>query len=112
MNNYIARANVDHFLELLGKDGLSSDERHVVSQLLIDEEDKLSHDQEQLEFAESRTATCRDRLVHLQRLRDGFGAESTGRLQAERLLANFEATLQLMERFCGHMRNRVNGRAL
>ena len=65
MNNYIARANIDHYLELLNKDEIPSNGNSMIGKLLIEEENKLSHDLEQLDFAESRAAACRDRVAHL-----------------------------------------------
>jgi hypothetical protein len=111
MDNFIARANIDHFLELL--DGnLPSDSRSVITRLLVEEEDKLGRDLEQLEFAESRTAACRNRLSHLGRLQECFAAGSIDRAQAERLLDNSQAILQLMDGFCSHMREKVKARML
>jgi hypothetical protein len=62
MYTYIARANIDHFVGLLNDDGLAPERRTVITRLLIDEEDKLSHNLEQLEFAETRAADGRNRL--------------------------------------------------
>ena len=108
VDNYIARANIDHYLELLSNDDACSKNRSVVCKLLIEEENKLSHDLEQLEFAESRAAACRDRIDRLRRLRDCFAAGSSDRVQAERTLQNFEAFLVQVESFCSHMRKRVH----
>jgi two-component system, OmpR family, response regulator len=110
--HHMMRANIDHYLQLLGNDDLSPHERTRITKLLIEEEDRLSHDLEQLEFAESRAAACRDRLNRLERLRDRFAADSTGRLLAEKMLVNFGATARLMESLCDKMRERVNSRAL
>ncbi|MBU6462206.1 MAG: hypothetical protein KGL35_12830 [Bradyrhizobium sp.] len=112
MNNYIARANIDHYLELLNKDEIPSNGNSMIGKLLIEEENKLSHDLEQLEFAESRATACRDRVSHLTRLRECFAAGSSDRVQAERMLANFEDILRLIEGFSDQMRKRVNDRAL
>ena len=112
MNNFIARANIDHYLDMLGRDDIRSDNRAVICKLLIEEENKLSHDLEQLQFAESRAAACRDRVGHLRRLRDCFAADSTGRAQANAMLQNFEALLVQVESFCGHMRARIHTHSL
>ncbi len=49
MDRFIARANIDHYFGLLNGTGLVADKRAAVTKMLI-EEDKLSHDLEQLEF--------------------------------------------------------------
>jgi hypothetical protein len=78
VNNFIARANIDHFLELLKDDDLSVEKRSVICKLLIEEENKLSRDLEQLEFAQSRAAQCQQRVDQLHDLRNGFTDGSTG----------------------------------
>lgn len=64
---YIARANIDHYLDMLKKPDLPVRNRVTIVKLLIAEEDKLGHDLEQIDFAESRAAMGRNRL---NRLRD------------------------------------------
>jgi hypothetical protein len=108
MDRYIARANIDHFLGLLNSPGLGSERRAMVTKLLIEEEDKLGHDLEQLEFAENRAADGRDRLNRLRGSLDAVGAEH--REQAERMVANFEATQKLLDGFCHHLRAKVSSR--
>lgn len=112
MNNFIARSNIDHYLDLLTNDDILPNNRSVICRLLIEEENKLSHNLEQLEFAESRVASCRDRVDRLRRLRDGFDDGSTERVRAESLLVTFEAILAQVEAACSHMRRKVNERAL
>jgi hypothetical protein len=112
MDNFIARANIDHYLELLGEDDIPPAKRSTVGKLLIEEENRLSHDLEQLEFAESRAAACRDRVSHLKRLRDRFDEGSAGHTRANGLLQSFEAILIQVENFCGHMRRRLERRGL
>ena len=112
MDQYIARANIDHYLSLLNTTDLSPQNRSTIGKLLVAEEDKLSHDLEQLEFAEARAAKCRDRVDHFRRLRDAFAEGSTDRARADGLLANFQAIHELVENFCHHMRGRVNSRRL
>jgi hypothetical protein len=108
MDRFIARANIDHYLDLLSNGKLAPDRRATVTKLLIAEADKLSHDLEHLEFAETRAANGRDRLNHVRRLRDT--ADPANRAQAERLVANFEAIQQLLDEFCHRLRTRVNSR--
>ncbi len=59
MHRYIDHANIDHCLGLLNDHDLASDKRGVITKLLIEEEDKLAHDVEQLQFAEDKAAQCR-----------------------------------------------------
>ncbi|MDE1936664.1 hypothetical protein [Bradyrhizobium sp.] len=112
MDNYIARANIDHYLDLLGDDDIPPGKRSMVTKLLIEEEDKLSRDLEQLEFAEGKAAICRNRVTRQRRLRDGFVEGSVSRTQADRLLVNFELVLTHVEGFCGHLRRRLQASRL
>ena len=107
MYRYIARANIDHYLGLLDAD-LPLERRDVIVKLLIEEEDKLSHDLEPLEFAESRAANGRARLSKLKRNLDGVTEPE--RAAAERLIANCELRQQLLDSFCHHLREKVNSR--
>ena len=111
MDNFIARANIDHFLEMLRDHSGSADTR-AIHKLLVEEESKLSRDTEQLEFVESRAAKCRHHFDDLCLLRDGFADGSADRMRAEQVVIKFEATLQLVEGFCHKMRSRVNGSSL
>jgi len=79
---------------------------------VIAEEDKLSYDLEQLQFAEDRIKRSRDRVNYQRKLRDAFADGSTERAHADRTLANFEALHQLMEKFCHQMRDKVNSRSM
>jgi hypothetical protein len=107
MDRFIARANIDHYLGLLNDEGLASEKRATVVKLLIAEEDKLSHDQEQLGFAESRAANGRDRLNGLRQKLDGVDPSAAHRPTAERLVANVEATQKLLDDFCQQLRTKV-----
>ena len=109
MHRYIARENVDHYLSILNADVvLTCERRETIVKLLIAEEDKLSHDLEQLEFAETRAANGRERLRRVRQLRNR--TDPAHRANADRLVANIEATQQLLEGFCHHLRERVNSR--
>jgi hypothetical protein len=66
MDRFIARANIDHYLGLLSDGDCAREKRAMVTKLLIQEEDKLGHDLEQVEFAEKKVADGRDRLNHLR----------------------------------------------
>jgi hypothetical protein len=54
MHRYIARANIGHYLSVLSSTDLTERNRETVIKLLVGEEDRLSHDLEQLQFAEDR----------------------------------------------------------
>ena len=110
MPTYAARANIDHYVGILNSDILLTPEKRVtIVNLLIVEMDKLSHDLGHLEFAESRTADGRQRLNHVKQLRDDAEAES--RANAQQLVANVEATQDLLESFCHHLRAKVTSRS-
>ncbi len=108
MDSYVTHANIDHYFSILTSQGLTDRNRNTVVKLMIAEEDKLAHDLEHLQFAESRAARSRDRVSDLRRLRDAFADGSTERAQADKLLANFEISHELMEQFCRRLREKVN----
>jgi hypothetical protein len=108
MDKFIARANIDHYLETLNNHDVSTRNRSLITKLLIEEEDKLGHDREQLEFAEDKALACRNRADRQRRLVDSFDPGSADWVQAERLLVNFESLAQFAERFCQQMRKRVS----
>jgi two-component system, NarL family, nitrate/nitrite response regulator NarL len=112
MDDFIARANIDHFLGLLNRTDLTPHNRGAITKLLIAEEDKLGRDLESLQFAEARTATSRERVNRFRKLRDSFVEGSSHRAHADGVLTNFEAIQNVMERFCRLMRETVNSRAI
>jgi hypothetical protein len=112
MEQFVTQANVDHCLELLNRDDISSRNRSTVSKLLIEEENKLGHRLAQLEFAEKKAAACRNRADRQKLLLDSFNPSSPEWMQAERLLVNFESLAQFVEGFCQQMRRQVNGSRL
>lgn len=106
MDRYIARENIDRFIELLNDYSLPPGQRAVITKLLIAEEDKLARNLEQLEFAESRAARGR---VQLNRMRQQLAeCHPDGRAQLERLVQNCEALQDMLDDFCHGMRNNVN----
>lgn len=111
MDKFVAHANIDHYLNLKNND-VPPDHRSTVNKLLVEAEDKLSRDQEHLDFAESRAAACRLRADRQRRLLDSFTPGSDDWVQAEKLLVNFESLAQFVEGFCRQMRQRVNGSGL
>lgn len=112
MDDFIARANIDHYLDLLKKDDISCAKRSTIGKLLADEENKLSHNMEQLEFTERRLAACRDQLNHLQRLREHFVEGSTERIRTQAIIASLQGILLQMERFCCFLRQKVQASRL
>jgi hypothetical protein len=108
VDSYIAHANIDHYFNLLTSQDLTDRNRATIMKLMVAEEDKLGRRLEHLQFAEVRTASARDRVNYLSKLRDSFADGSAERIQAEKVLANFEAIYQLMEQFCRRMRKTVN----
>jgi hypothetical protein len=107
MDQFVTRANIDQYLEMLKNNDISSHNRSMITKLLIEEENKLGRDHEQLEFAENRAAACRDRADRQRRLLDSFCPGSTDWVQAERLLVNIDSLAQFMEGFCQQLRKRM-----
>ena len=111
MHRFVARANVDHYLDLLNGE-LSPQSRSTVMKLLVEEEDKLSHDLEQLGFAEQRALAGRRRVEQIRNLFNGFAPGTSERQQAERLLINFENVQTLLEDFCHRLRATIHSGSL
>ncbi|MBR0775848.1 hypothetical protein JQ543_11945 [Bradyrhizobium diazoefficiens] len=109
---YVARANIDHYLDLLRDHDVPATNRATIIKLLVAEEDKLGHALEQIEFAEDRAAMGRARVDRQRNLRDSFIFGSTERAQADRLLANLEAIQHLLDHFCRSKRDRRNSLAI
>ncbi len=110
MDRYVARANIDHYLGILNDGSLAPERRAMITKLLVAEEDSLSHDLEQLQFAEIRAAKGRDRLNHLRRTLDRI--RPTERAHAEQLVKTVEEIQHLLDDFCHHLRAKVNSRGL
>lgn len=71
MDQFVARADIDHYLNLLRKTDASAEDRSAINKLLIKELNKLGRNATQLEFAEARAATRR-RFNQMCQWRDGF----------------------------------------
>ena len=112
MDKYIARANIDHFLSVLNSSDLTAQNRRTIMKLLVAEEDRLSHDLEQLQFAEDCVAKSLNRKNHLTNLRDAFADGSTDRTRADAVLATFEETHQLTVHFYQRMREKADGQGI
>ncbi|HET7888051.1 MAG TPA: hypothetical protein VFL62_17645 [Bradyrhizobium sp.] len=109
MDEYIARANIDHYLDLLHNADIPSQNRAMINKLLLEEEDKLGQSLAQLEFADAKAAVCRARADRQRRLMDSFEPGTDDWVTAERLLVNFESLAQFVEGYCHQMRRRVAG---
>ena len=108
MDEFVAQANIDHYLDLLKNGDVSFHNRSTISKLLVEEENKLGRSREQLDFAENRAAACRDRADRQRRLLDSFHPGSSEWVLAERQLVNFESLAQYVEGFCQQMRRQLN----
>ncbi len=107
MHDFIAQANVDHFLNMLTDDQLGSERRDVVMKLLMAELDKLSHGEEQLDFAESRAAKVR---IQLNRLRVQFcnpDLDADSQLRVGAMLRAMEQVQPLLDDLCIRVRRRA-----
>lgn len=112
MDRYIARSNIDHYLTRLNGNDLAPDSRSTITKMLIAEEDKLSHDLEQIEFAESRAAAGRKRIDQIRNLRGRFAFGTSERREADRLLVNVENLQTLLEDFCHRLHARIKSSGL
>ena len=110
MDGFIARANIDHYLDLLHHGDLAPERHAAVIKLLIAEEDKLSHFQDQLKFAESRAARGREWLSQLRYLRDA--EDPIDRAQTDRVIAAFENNQRLLDDFCHRLRTKMKNSGL
>jgi hypothetical protein len=108
-HQYVARADIDHYLDLLKLPDVPAKTRARLNKLLLEAENKLGRDYEQLEFAESRATACRTRADRQRRLMESFAPGSSDWEQAERVLVNFEALAQFIEGFCREMRHKLDG---
>jgi len=109
MHRFVARENIDHYLGILNSEVLlGPDKRDAIIKLLIAEIDKLNHDPQQLEFAESRAAKGRERLKVVRALHDA--ADPKDRTAAELLVTNVQAVNDLLQNFCHQLRASVNHR--
>jgi nucleoside-triphosphatase THEP1 len=108
MHRYIARANIENYLHLLIGIGLGAEKRTMVTKLLIEAENELSHDLEQLEFAERRVADGRERVNRIRNAREAFASDTPEREQADRLLVNVKNLQTILEDACHRLRAKAN----
>ncbi len=104
MHRFLTRANIDHYLGLLYSHDLSAHDRSVVTMLLVTEGEKLSVDLGDLEFAELRAASGRERLARSKQARDAGVFGTPEREQADRTLVNVENTQTQLEDICQRLR--------
>ncbi|MCC8981886.1 hypothetical protein [Bradyrhizobium acaciae] len=109
MDQFIARANIDHCLDLLRAPDTPDETIATVTRILIEEERKLGHDREQLEFAENRAMVCRERTERQRRLADSLEPGSPARRRAESLFISFEWLAKFIEGAANQMRRKANG---
>ncbi len=109
-DRFVVRANIDHFLKALWDGNLTPEKCSTITKLLIEEQNKLSHDLEQLQFAEDRVLAGRKRLEHLRSKLNDSRSDPPNRSQATRLLATMEEIQRLLEEFCEQLRRKVIGR--
>jgi len=103
----ICRANIDGYLEALHDVDLPADERAIVIKLLIEEENKLSKFEGQLEFVESRAARGRELLNHsLTRLNNS--KHLADHAEAARVFSNLKSIQHLLDSFCRQLRSPQN----
>ncbi len=108
MDRFVVQANIDHYLDLLKDGDVSGHRRSTIHKLLVEEEGKLGHGLEQLEFAQSRAAKCRSQADRQRRLLTSLDHGSRDRALAESLLVNFESLAQWVEHYCHDLRRRMN----
>lgn len=80
--------------------------------MLIAEEDKLSHDLEQLEFAENKASAGRKRVSQIRDLRDNLAFGTQEQQQADKLLVSVENLQTLLEDFCHRLRHKIKSGGL
>ena len=112
MDRFFARSNIDHYLGLLNRTGLDPEKRAMITNLLIEEEDELSRDMEDLQFAETRAANGRETVNRVRSSREAFAFGTPERELADRLLINLENIQTLLESFCRSLRERISSRGI
>ncbi len=103
MDNYITRANIDHFLSVIEDSHLDPGTRAVAVRLLRRQLDKLSVRPDQLEFAESKVTDGQVHLNKAKRMRDGL-ADPTARAEADGFVATLTKVQELLKACCERLR--------
>ena len=110
MDQFMAQANIDHYLELLQDGTRPPNDGSMIHRLSLQEENKLARSQEQLDFVEIRVAKLRQHYDQLSSWRDGFEEASPERAKADAMVEKSKFSLYLLEAYCGQMRRHLNGR--
>jgi hypothetical protein len=106
MDRFIARENIDLYLEKLRDPHLGDEDCAVISRMLSDQTDVLAHDLGHLGFAEDRAERWRRYVRQVRTLHD-VAKSAEGRCETARLIATAEATQRLLDGFCERIRNRA-----
>lgn len=112
MENFDARDNISHYLNMLWSDIASTQDRADIDELIVKEANKLRHDVLALEFLENKADVYRRRFDQICRWRDRFVDGSGERAKAEKVVEKFETTLRAIGDCCVRMREHLNGREL
>ncbi|MDA9410975.1 MULTISPECIES: hypothetical protein [unclassified Bradyrhizobium] len=107
MHRYVARANIDHYVEILKDMSLSTQRRSTTIALLIAELDKLGADGEHLEFAETKVSASRQQVAQAAARRDSLALGTSARENAERYLIHLENVHTVLDDFCHRLRHRI-----
>ncbi len=107
MRDFIAQQNVDHYLLLLQKPELPTDQQRTLQSLLVEEENLLARDREQLELAERRVHDGKQRIRKLKQTVAQSNADQRLRDSNSSLVAVMERTQQLLEDFHRMLRNEL-----
>jgi len=110
MHRYVARANIDHYLEILRDTNLTTQRRSTTFALLVAELDKLSEDGEHLAFAETKVAASRQQIAQATSRRDSLAFGTPKREDAERHLIHLENVHTALDDFCHRLRHKIGSR--
>ncbi|MBR0764463.1 hypothetical protein [Bradyrhizobium japonicum] len=110
MERYVARANIDHYLDILKDRNLTAQRRSTTITLLIAELGKLSEDVEHLEFAETRIGMSRQEIAQATARRDSLSFGTSDRDDAEKHLIHLENVHTMLDDFCRRLRHKIGSR--
>ena len=110
MDRYVARAKIDHYLDILKDRNLTAQRRSTTIALLIAELDKLSEDVEHLEFAEIRVGISRQEIAQARARRDTLSFGTSDRDDAEKYLIHLENVHTMLDDFCHRLRHKIGSR--
>ena len=107
MRDFIAEQNVDHYLSMLQKPQLASDQRTTLQKLLVEEENLLGRNREQLELADRRVHEGKQRIRKLKQTVANWHADERAREPNLSLVTAMEKTQELLEDFHRTLRNEL-----